>query len=49
MLTIEILDKEESRVLQTYKILLKNNPPDNTIDPTKVVTDITWQQPTYLL
>jgi hypothetical protein len=47
--TIKILDKTKNTTLQTYEILLKNNPPDNTIDPTRVVTDITWQQPTYLL
>jgi endonuclease YncB( thermonuclease family) len=48
-LTIKILDKAKNTILQTYEILLKNNPPDTTIDPTRVVTDITWQQPTYLL
>lgn len=49
MLTIKILDKAKNTILQTYEILLKNNPSDTTIDPTRVVTDITWQQPTYLL
>ena len=49
MLTIKILDKAKNTILQTYEILLKNNPPDTTIDPTRVVTDIAWQQPTYLL
>jgi endonuclease YncB( thermonuclease family) len=48
-LTIKILDKTKNMTLQTYDIILKNNPPDTTIDPKRVVTDITWQQPTYLL
>jgi hypothetical protein len=30
-------------------LTLRNPPVDTTIDPTRVVTDITWQQPTYLL
>lgn len=48
-LTIKVLDKSKNTTLQTTKITLKNTPEDNTIDPTKVVTDIVWQQPTYLL
>lgn len=48
-LTIKILDKTKNTTLQTYEIILKNNPPDNTIDLMRVVTDITWQQPTYLV
>ncbi len=47
--TIKILDKTKNTTLQTYQIVLKNNPPDTTIDPTRVVADISWQQPTYLL
>lgn len=47
--SIKILDKTKNTLLQTYHIILKNNPPDTTIDPTRVITDIIWQQPTYLL
>lgn len=47
--TIKILDKTKNTTLQTYQIVLKNNPPDTTIDPTRVLADISWQQPTYLL
>jgi len=48
IMTIKILDKS-GNILQTSTITLKNIPPDTTIDPTRVVTDILWQQPTYLL
>lgn len=48
-LTIKILDKNKNTILQTSTLTLRNIPEDNTIDPTKVVTDIIWQQPTYLL
>lgn len=48
-LTIKILDKAKAIVLKIYPLTLKNIPEDSTIDPTRVVTDITWQQPTYLL
>jgi endonuclease YncB( thermonuclease family) len=48
IVTIKILDKEGT-ILQTSTLTLKNIPPDTTIDPTRVVTDIVWQQPTYLL
>ena len=41
--------KNKNSTLQTYNITIKNPTIDTTIDPTKVVTDITWQQPTYLL
>ncbi len=47
--SIKILDKTKNTLLQTYHIILKNNPPDTTIDPARVITDIVWQQPTYLL
>lgn len=49
ILTIKILEKNNTHLLQTYTITLKNLPEDNTIDPTRVITDILWQQPTYLL
>ncbi len=49
ILTIKILDKAQNTVLKTYPLTLKNIPEDTTIDPIRVVTDITWQQPTYLL
>lgn len=49
VLTIKILDKAKGITLKTYPLTLKNIPEDSTIDPTRVVTDITWQQPTYLL
>ena len=48
-ITIKILDKAKNVILQTSTVTLKNIPKDDTIDPTKVVTDIVWQQPTYLL
>ena len=48
-LTIKILDKNKNTILQTSTLTLINIPEDNTINPTKVVTDIIWQQPTYLL
>ncbi len=48
-LTIKILDKNKNTVLQTSTVLIKNPVIDESIDPTKVVTDITWQQPTYLI
>lgn len=48
-ISIKILDKTKNTLLQTYHIILKNNPPDTTINPTRVITDIVWQQPTYLL
>lgn len=47
--SIKILDKAKNVTLQTSTIILKNTPENDTIDPTKVVTDIVWQQPTYLL
>lgn len=47
-ITLKILDKE-NHLLQTSTLILKNIPEDTTIDPTKVVTEITWQQPTYFL
>lgn len=46
---IKILDKNKNIILLTAIITLKNTTEDDIIDPTKVVTDITWQQPTYLL
>lgn len=49
ILTIKILDKSDATILQTSTITLKNTPPDTTIDPTRVITEIAWQQPTYLL
>lgn len=48
-ITIKILDKNNTSLLQTTVIALKNPEKDTTIDPTRVVTDIAWQQPTYLL
>ncbi len=48
-LVVKILDKNKNVILQTATITLNNTPEDTTIDPTKVVTDITWQQPTYFL
>jgi hypothetical protein len=44
---IKILDAKEN-VLQTSHILIKN-PPEETIDPSRVTLDLTFQQPTYLL
>ncbi len=49
LVLIKILDKTKNIVLKNYEITLKNPLVDSTIDPTKVVTDILWQQPTYLL
>jgi hypothetical protein len=46
---LKILDKSKNILLKTSTITLKNIPGDTTIDPTRVVTDIIWQQPTYLL
>ena len=48
IVTIKILDKN-GNILQTSAITLKNIPEDTTIDSSRVVTDILWQQPTYLL
>lgn len=49
VLTIKILEKSNGHLLQSSVITLKNVPEDTTIDPARVVTDIAWQQPTYLL
>jgi len=49
ILTLKILDKNKNTLLQTSTLTLRNTPIDESIDPTKVVTDIIWQQPTYLL
>lgn len=48
-MSVKILDKTKNVILKTYEVTLKNPVIDNTIDPTRVMMDITWQQPTYLL
>lgn len=48
ILTINILDKIRGTLLQTSAITLKN-PEKEKLDPTRVVTEIVWQQPTYFL
>ncbi len=48
ILTINILDKVRGTVLQTSNLTLKN-PEKEKIDPTRVVTELVWQQPTYFL
>lgn len=48
ILTINILDKVRGTLLQSSAITLKN-PEKEKIDPTRVVTEIVWQQPTYFL
>lgn len=48
ILIINILDKVRWTVLQTSSITIKN-PEKEKIDPTQVVTEIIWQQPTYFL
>lgn len=48
ILTINILDKVRGTVLQTSALTLKN-PEKEKLDPTRVVTELVWQQPTYLL
>lgn len=48
ILTINILDKVRGTILQTSTITLKN-PEKEKIDPTRVVTELVWQQPTYFL
>lgn len=47
-LTINILDKVRGTILQTSALTLKN-PEKEKIDPTRVVTEIVWQQPTYFI
>jgi micrococcal nuclease len=47
-LTINILDKVRGTLLQSSVITIKN-PEKETIDPTRVVTELVWQQPTYFL
>jgi endonuclease YncB( thermonuclease family) len=48
ILTINILDKVRGTVLQTSALTLKN-PEKEKLDPTRVVTELVWQQPTYFL
>lgn len=48
ILTINILDKVRGTLLQSSAITLKN-PEKEKIDPTRVVTELVWQQPTYFL
>lgn len=48
ILTINILDKVRGTLLQTSALTLKN-PEKEKIDPTRVVTELVWQQPTYFL
>ena len=48
-LSIKIIDKNRNTVLQTSTVVIKNPVIDESIDPTKIVTGITWQQPTYLI
>lgn len=49
VITVKILDRNKNKLLQTSAITIKNPPVETVIDPTKVVADISWQQPTYLL
>ena len=48
-ISINIRDKAKNTLIKTYDIALKNPLVDTSIDPTRVTTDIVWQQPTYLL
>lgn len=48
IVTINILDKVRGAILQTSTLTLKN-PEKEKVDPTRVVTEIVWQQPTYFL
>ena len=48
ILTINILDKVRGTLLQTSVLTLKN-PEKEKLNPTRVVTELVWQQPTYFL
>jgi len=49
VLTIKILERKTSNLLQTRTILLKNNPVIDTIDPVRVTMTKEWQSPSTLL
>lgn len=48
-LVIKIIEKNTENVIKIEEISVNNIRENNSIDPTRVVIDIVWQQPTYFL